>query len=119
MEQLIGMGGAAATKVTVVTGTTITCNTPAGAVGSASVVVTNTDGQSSAAANLFTYVAAPTASSTSSSMTVASARRSSGLKADDSRCLAPSNCLTGTTAQTPVTRHGPGRVSKRQARPPP
>jgi hypothetical protein len=44
------------------------------------------------------------ASSTSSSMIVASARRSSGLKHDDSRCLAPAISLTGTTAQTPVTR---------------
>ena len=59
------------------------------------------------------------ASSTSSSMVVASRRRSSGLKADDSRCLAPSNSLTGTTAQMPLTRRGPACASKRQARPPP
>ena len=42
------------------------------------------------------------ASSTSSSMIVASARRSSGLRHDDSRCFAPLSSLTGTTAQMPA-----------------
>ena len=55
------------------------------------------------------------ASSTSSSMIVASARRSSGVRQDESRCLAPANSLTGTTAQTPLTREAPAAFQRGSA----
>jgi hypothetical protein len=62
----VTIGGAAATNVVVVSNTTITAVTPAGAAGTASVVVT-TLGGSNAANTLFTYVAPPTVSSVSPS----------------------------------------------------
>ncbi len=61
-------GGSAATAVTVVGSTTITAITPAGAAGSVSVKVTNSDGQSATLASGFTYTAStqpPTISSSS------------------------------------------------------
>jgi len=55
----VTIGGVAATGVIVVNSTTITCTTPAGAVGSASVIVIAPVG-SSTANSLFTYVVPPT-----------------------------------------------------------
>ena len=56
----VTIGGAACTNVVVVDATTITCTTPAGTAGAASVEVTTPNG-SSAANTLFTYVVpAPT-----------------------------------------------------------
>lgn len=51
----VTIGGTAATGVTVVNDTTITCTTPAGLAGTASVVVTNFGGANAANA-LYTYV---------------------------------------------------------------
>ncbi len=50
----VTIGGTAATNVNVVNATTLTCTTPAGAAGTASVVVTTPSG-SNAANTLFTY----------------------------------------------------------------
>ena len=56
----VTIGGSAATSVSVVNATTITCTTPAGSAGTASVVVTTPSG-SNAANAFFTYTnAAPT-----------------------------------------------------------
>ena len=63
----VTVGGAACTGVTVVSATSITCATPAGAAGAADVVVTNTDTQSGTGTGVFTYVAAPTVVSVSPS----------------------------------------------------
>jgi hypothetical protein len=52
----VTVGGAACTNVVVVNSTEITCATPAGTAGTASVVVTS-NGQSNAANTLFTYTA--------------------------------------------------------------
>ncbi len=52
----LSIGGTAATSVNVVNDTTITCTTPAGTAGTASVIVT-TPGGSNAANTLFTYIA--------------------------------------------------------------
>ncbi len=49
------VGGATAANVSVTDSTTITATTPAHAVGAANVTVTNSDGQSGALANGFTY----------------------------------------------------------------
>ena len=51
----VTIGGSAATNITIVSDTSITCTTPAGTVGTASVVVT-TPGGANAANTLFTYV---------------------------------------------------------------
>ena len=56
----VTIGGAAATSVNVASDTSITCNTPAGGVGTASVVVT-TPGGANAANTLYTYVVPNTA----------------------------------------------------------
>jgi hypothetical protein len=55
----VTIGGNATTGVTVVNATTITCNTPAGVAGTASVLVT-TPGGTNAANALFTYNTPPT-----------------------------------------------------------
>ena len=48
-------GGTAATSVTFVNSTTITCVTPAHAAGLVNVVVTNPDGQTGTGTNVYTY----------------------------------------------------------------
>jgi LPXTG-motif cell wall-anchored protein len=57
----VNVGGAACTNVVVVSATSITCTTPTGTAGTASVVVTS-GGQSNVANTLFTYVAPPSVS---------------------------------------------------------
>ena len=64
-SSVVTIGGTLATNVTVVNSTTITATTPAGAAGTASVVV-NTPGGSNAANSLYTYVTPVTAPSISS-----------------------------------------------------
>lgn len=62
----VSLGGTAATGVTVVNSTTITATTPSHSAGSATVVVTNTDGQSGSKSSAFNYTnPAPTVSSIS------------------------------------------------------
>ncbi len=64
----VTFGGAIATSVTVASASSITCVAPAGAMGPASVVVTNVDGQSSTLASGWTFLGpAPTATSVSPS----------------------------------------------------
>jgi hypothetical protein len=58
----VDFGGSACTGVTIVSSTSITCTTPAHAVGLVSVSVTNTDTQVGSA-NAYTYRAAPTVTS--------------------------------------------------------
>jgi len=60
----VTLGGTAATSVSVVNDSTITCTTPAHSAGTASVLVTNADG-TNAANSLYTYQAAPTVSAIS------------------------------------------------------
>ena len=62
----VTIGGAAATNVTVVSGTQITATTPAGSAGAATVTVT-VNGQAGSLANAFTYIAPPTVTSVSPS----------------------------------------------------
>jgi Domain of unknown function (DUF1929)/IPT/TIG domain/Glyoxal oxidase N-terminus len=56
----VSQGGTAATNVNVVSSTSITATTAAHAAGAVSVVVTNSDAQSSTLSNAYTYIAAPT-----------------------------------------------------------
>lgn len=53
----VTVGGSAATSVSVVSATSITCTTPSGSSGAQDVVVTNTDGQTYAYEDGFTYAA--------------------------------------------------------------
>ncbi|GEM_PF-1384091 len=55
----VKVGDTPATNVTVVSGRTITCDTPAGAAGAADVVVTHPDGPSATLAGGFEYVPPP------------------------------------------------------------
>lgn len=55
----VRFNGNLATNVMFVSSTQLTANTPAGTAGSATVQVTNPDGQSGSRANAFTYVGAP------------------------------------------------------------
>lgn len=55
----VTFGGVAATGVSTVNSTTVTCTTPAHAVGAVNVVVTNGDTQTGTGTGAFTYTAAP------------------------------------------------------------
>src|SRR5580658_1755372 len=61
----VTFGSAAATNVTVVSGTSITATTPAGSAGAVTVTVTNPGALSGSLASGFTYVVAPTVTSVS------------------------------------------------------
>lgn len=61
----VDFGGSAATSVVRNSATSITCNTPAHAAGAVTVTVSNTDGQTGAKSNGYTFVAAPTVTSVS------------------------------------------------------
>ncbi|HEY1904131.1 MAG TPA: IPT/TIG domain-containing protein, partial [Terracidiphilus sp.] len=63
----VQFGTAAATNVTVVSGTSITATTPAGAAGAATVTVSDPAGKAGSLASGFTYVLAPTVGSVSPS----------------------------------------------------
>jgi hypothetical protein len=56
---VVSVGGIRCTTMIVLNSTTITATAPAHALGSADVVVTNMDGQSSTLSGGYTYVAAP------------------------------------------------------------
>lgn len=55
----VTVGGTLATGLTLVSGASLTCTTPAGAAGAANVVVTNADAQSATGTGAFTFVAPP------------------------------------------------------------
>lgn len=55
----VAFAGTAATAIVVVSGTTITCATPAGAAGPAAFTVTNPSGGSATEPNGFTYLSGP------------------------------------------------------------
>jgi len=86
----VTIGGAAATGITVVNDTTITCTTPAGSAGSASVLVT-TPGGTNSANTLYTYTAAPTVTSISPT---------SGSTAGNTAVTISGTSFTGATAVT-------------------
>ncbi|HEV7571716.1 MAG TPA: LamG-like jellyroll fold domain-containing protein [Thermoanaerobaculia bacterium] len=67
----VTFGGTAATAVTFVNSTSITCTTPAHASGIVDVVVTNGDGQPTTATNAFTYLGATDVSITGSAPSTA------------------------------------------------
>jgi alpha-tubulin suppressor-like RCC1 family protein len=95
----VTIGGVSATSVVVTNATTITCTTPAGTAGTASVLVT-TPGGTNAANTLYTYVAPPP--------TLASLSPASGVTAGGT-----SVTLTGTnfTGATDVTIGGAAATS--------
>lgn len=112
----------AATNVNVSSPTSLTCNTPAGAAGPADVVVTNPDGQESAPAALFDYVAPPTVSSVSpssgpefggTSVTITGTGFASGASVTFDGASATNVHIasdTTITCNTPVGSAGPAEV---------
>lgn len=63
----VRVGGSNCTSVVVVSSTSITCNTPPGLAGTATVEVRNADGQVDSLAGIYTYQSAPTISAVSPS----------------------------------------------------
>lgn len=61
----VTFNGTTCSGTTVVNSTTITCTTPAGLAGAATVVVTNVDGQNVSSSTLYTYANAPSVTGTS------------------------------------------------------
>ncbi|MBS2021096.1 MAG: IPT/TIG domain-containing protein [Deltaproteobacteria bacterium] len=67
----VSLGGAAATSVVVVSDTSVTCVAPAHAAGVVDVTISNTDSKSATKAAAFEYAAAPTVTSVSPALGVA------------------------------------------------
>ena len=64
----VDFGSSACTGITVLSATSITCTTPAHALGTVAVTVTNADTQSGSLASAYTYPPAPTVASVSPSV---------------------------------------------------
>jgi len=95
----VTFGSAAATKVTVVSTTSITATTPPGSAGSVNVTVTS-NGQSGTLANGFIYAAAPTVSSVSPS--VGSTLGGTSVTITGTNFASPATVMFGTNAATNV-----------------
>ena len=106
----VTIGGTAATSVVVVSATSITCVTPAGAAGTASVLVT-TPGGTNGANTLYTYVTPPTvATAAATSATPTGAVLNGTVNANGASTIASFNYGPTNTygfsiaaAQSPVT----------------
>ena len=106
----VTIGGTAATGVTVVNSTTITATTPAGSAGTADVAVT-TPGGTGTGTGLFTYIAAPTATTNAaSSITATDAILNGTVNANGTSTTVTFNYglttgygSTAVAAQSPVT----------------
>jgi hypothetical protein len=109
----VTFGGTAATLVTVVNATTITCITPAGTAGAKSVLVT-TPGGTNAANTLFTYVAPPssatltTAAYTGSDPTLNGGALYGFPIVSDAKTLPATLTVTSTSAGTLLSGSSPG-----------
>ena len=111
----VTIGGASATSITVVNDTTITAVTPAGTLGTASVLVTTSGGGDNAANTLFSYqtaqaaltaTATPTTITTGATATLATTGGSGGgtvayaVTAGAGFCAVSGNSLTGAAPGT-------------------
>ncbi|MHC5019417.1 MAG: IPT/TIG domain-containing protein [Planctomycetota bacterium] len=118
----VTVGGVAATSVTVVNSTTITCWTPAGSAGAAAVVVTNLDAQNAQLATGYTFTGGPQisainpnsgAATANTTITITGTNFASGVTVTVGGTLATSVVLTGTTqivCNTPTGAVGPAAV---------
>jgi hypothetical protein len=97
----VTLGGTAASGVNVVSSTSITATAAAHAAGAVSVVVTNSDNQSSTLANAFTYVPAPAV--TSMAPSTGPANGSTGATITGTNFLSGATVSFGGTAATGVT----------------
>jgi hypothetical protein len=107
----VTVGGAACMNVTVVNATEITCTTPAGTAGTASVVVT-LNGVSNSANTLFTYNAPPTTTSTTVAAATATTVAATTTTTTTVAAVAAANTptLVNATNQAALTR-APGSAT--------
>jgi hypothetical protein len=104
---VVSVGGTLCTTIIVLnSGTTITATTPAHPLGSADVVVTNIDGQSSTLSGGFNYVAAPPPSVSSVVPNSGSVAGGSGITINGSNFVFGATVLVGSTAATVQTTTG-------------
>ena len=97
----VTVGGQACTNVNRVSSTSITCTTPAGSAGTASVVVTS-GGQSNAANTLFSYVA-PTTTTTAPTTTAPAATPTLVNSSNQSQLTRQPGSATALVNGQPVT----------------
>ncbi|MGA9800566.1 MAG: IPT/TIG domain-containing protein, partial [Terriglobales bacterium] len=102
----VSIGGTAANGVTVVSGTSITATTPAHAAGTATVVVTNSDGQNSSLKNGYTYAANPAPTVTSINPGTGPTSGGTGLTITGANFVSGATVTFGGTPATGVTVAG-------------
>src|SRR5579862_3345255 len=102
----VSIGGTAATGVTVVSGTSIAATTPAHAAGTATVVVTNSDGQNSSLKNGYTYAANPAPTVTSINPGTGPTSGGTGLTITGANFVSGATVTFGGTPATGVTVAG-------------
>jgi len=103
---VVRVGGTLCTTIIVLDSSTITATTPAHPLGSADVVVTNIDGQSSTLSGGFNYVAAPPPSISSVVPNSGSVAGGNGITINGSNFIFGATLLMGSTAATVQTTTG-------------
>jgi phosphatidylserine/phosphatidylglycerophosphate/cardiolipin synthase-like enzyme len=103
---VVSVGGTLCTTIIVLDSSTITANTPAHALGSADVVVTNMDGQSDTLAGGFNYVAAPAPSISSVAPNAGSVAGGGGITINGSNFVFGAKVLVGNALATVQTTTG-------------
>ncbi len=103
---VVNVGGVLCNTIIVVDDNTITANTPAHALGSADVVVTNMDGQSNTLVGGFNYVAAPPPSISSVSPNSGSVAGGSSITISGSNFVFGAKVIVGSALATVQTTTG-------------
>jgi hypothetical protein len=103
---VVSVGGTLCTTIIVSNSSTITATTPAHPLGSADVVVTNIDGQSSTFSGGFNYVAAPPPSVSSVVPNSGGVAGGNGITINGSNFIFGATVLVGSSAATVQTTTG-------------
>ena len=107
----VKIGGVAATNVAVVNATTITATTPANTPGTASVTVTNPDGDSATLAAAFTYLAYPPPTLSSIAPAAGTINGGTAVTLAGSNFLSGATVKFGTVAATNVVVVNSGQIT--------
>jgi hypothetical protein len=111
----VTFGAAAATNVSVTSGTTITATTPSGSPGAVAITVTNSNGQSGSLAGGFTYLSPPTVTSVTpntgpvaggTALTITGSNFASGATVTIGGAAATNVVVTSSTTITATTPSG-------------
>jgi uncharacterized repeat protein (TIGR02059 family) len=109
----VTVGGVSCTNVTVVSATSITCNTPAGSAGAQNIVVTNTDAQAATLSSGFTYITPPTAPATPAvvASSDSGSSNSDNITSDNTPTISVGSVTNGNTVTVTATKAGAASVT--------